>query len=236
MFKLNADFNDKSTLFLSGGGPGDVTEEIDTFFINNVLPLDEHVRILYIPVAKSGDMNAYKKSLNWVKTKFLPLDKSNRIEFILCTKLEKIISLSEYNAIYIGGGNTYRLLHLIYKSNFDKLLMEYIKSGGIVYGASAGTVLFGQDISTYIEDKYLPENIKHKYLEEKGIPMLGNYSLLTHFEEGDEDKVAKYFKSHNDSVISIPPGVALVVTKDKSYKIGSKDVLIYRPEGEVEKM
>jgi dipeptidase E len=236
MFKLNEDFNKKSTLFLSGGGPGEVTEEIDSYFINKVLPQSEHVKILYIPVAKSGDMNAYKKSLNWVKTKFSPLDKNDRIEFILCTKLEKFISLSEYDAVYIGGGNTYRLLHLIYKSHFDKLLIEYIKSGGIVYGASAGTVLFGQDISTYIEDKYLPENIKHKYIEEKGIPMLGNYSLLTHFEDGDEDKVVKYFNSHQDSVISIPPGVALVVKKDNSYKVGGKDILIYRPNGEVEKM
>ena len=116
------------------------------------------------------------------------------------------------------------------------MLIDYIKSGGIVYGASAGTVLFGQDISTYIEDKYLPENIKHKYVTEKALPLLGNYSILTHYEDGDEDKVIKYFKNHNDSVISIPPGVALVVKKEGCIVIGSKPVLIYKPNGEMDSL
>jgi dipeptidase E len=232
---LNKDYSDKSMLFLSGGGSENITEEVDRFFLENILPNKDKIKILYIPVAKSGDMNVYKKSLKWLKDKFYKINKNNKLDFTLCTKLENIESLSDYDALYLGGGNTYRLLHLIYKSGFDKLLIEYIKSGGVVYGASAGAVLFGQDISTYIEDKYLPENIKHRYIKEKGLSVFDNYSFLTHFEDGDEVKVLEFFRKNKDgNVICIPPGVVVIINNNSFKVVGSKSVRLYTTKGFVD--
>lgn len=233
---LKSNFSKDSLLFLSGGGSEGVTEFIDKFFLENILPKKEKVKILYIPIAKSGDMNVYKKSLKWLKNKFLKINPQNNLEFILCTKLENIVSLSDYDAVYIGGGNTYRLLHLFNKTNFNEKLIQYIKLGGIVYGASAGAVLLGSKISTFIEDKYLLENIKHKYTEERGLSVLNKFSFLTHFEEGDEVKVFDFFnKGNKDDVLCIPPGTVLVIQKNSSYIIGLKSIFLYKSNGYINK-
>jgi dipeptidase E len=236
LYCLGSEYNNKSTLFLSGGGSENITEVVDRFFLENILPKKEKIKILYIPIAKSGDMNVYKKSLKWLKNKFLKINPQNNLEFILCTKLENVIYLSDYDAVYIGGGNTYRLLYLFNKTNFKERLIQYIRLGGIVYGASAGVVLLGSKISTFIEDKYLPENIKHKYTAEQGLSIFNNFSFLTHFEDGDEIKVSDFFKKgYKDDVLCIPPGTAFVLNKNSSYVVGLKSVYLYKSNGVISK-
>jgi dipeptidase E len=55
--------------------------------------------------------------------------------------------LSKVDVIYVGGGNTYYLLDLIRKSNFDTMLPELLDIGKIYVGASAGSIVVGPDIS-----------------------------------------------------------------------------------------
>jgi len=55
----------KRTIYLSGGGDENKTINIDSLFIKN-LPSKN---ILFIPIAKSGDMNGYKKSRIWLRDK-----------------------------------------------------------------------------------------------------------------------------------------------------------------------
>lgn len=231
---LGSGYSEKSTLFLSGGGSEDITHHIDEYFLKNILPPKDKIKVLFIPLAKSGDMNVYKKSLKWLQDKFLKIDKESRLDFVLCTKLANIKNLNEYDALYIGGGNTYRLVDLFNKNNFNKKLVQYLKLGGIVYGASAGAVIFGKKISTFIEDKYLSENIKHGYTEELGLSVLGNYSFLTHFDNGDEDKLSKFFSKNKSDVICIPPGTAMILGKSSFNAIGPKSVVLYRSNGSVE--
>lgn len=231
MLKLKSQIFNKGTLFLSGGGSEGVTKIIDTYFLNTILKSRKNKKILYIPIAKTSESNQGKKSLAWVQNKFNAISSENAIEFTLCLNLFNIKDLQNYGAVFIGGGNTYKLLDLTYKSEFDKSLLNYIHSGGIVFGVSAGAVFFGQDISTYIEDKYLEKNIKNNYLTENGLSVLENHSILTHFENGDEIKVEGYFKNHTDNVIAIPTGVALVISKNKYYSVGEKPVLIFNHNG-----
>ncbi|MEX2460688.1 MAG: Type 1 glutamine amidotransferase-like domain-containing protein [Paenibacillaceae bacterium] len=56
--------------------------------------------------------------------------------------------LKEYSSIFIGGGNTYKLLHEIRKARFDEVLNSFIDEGGIVYGGSAGAIILGKNIQT----------------------------------------------------------------------------------------
>jgi len=170
-------------IYLSGGGDETKTTVIDSAFLQS-LPSSN---ILYIPIAKSADMNGYKKSLAWITSKLSKLSK-NPLNITMLLDLKRSINPSEFSAVYIGGGNTYKLLHLMRASNFERMLKDYIGKDGIIYGASAGAVLLGQDISTYIEDKYLDENVKSGYIDERGLGLVGNYSVLTHFHENHEYK------------------------------------------------
>ncbi len=51
------------------------------------------------------------------------------------------------DAIHLSGGNTFRFLFWIVKRGLDKQLFEYINSGGVLIGVSAGSILMTPDIS-----------------------------------------------------------------------------------------
>ena len=51
------------------------------------------------------------------------------------------------DAIHLSGGNTFRFLFWIVKRGLDKQLFEYINSGGVLIGVSAGCIVMTPDIS-----------------------------------------------------------------------------------------
>ncbi len=212
----------KGVIYLSGGGDEQKTEKIDSFFLDH-LPKKS---ILFIPIGKTGDRNGYRKSSVWLANKLNNLHKG-LVEISLVTDLKNCPDLERFSAIYIGGGNTYKLLHLMKRDGFLPLLRNYITSGGVVYGASAGAVLMGVDISTYIEEKYLPDNEKRGYRSTEGMALVGGYSILTHFEEGDRQKVEKYFRRKTDPVIAIPSGTAVMVMGKTAKVTGTGCVYIF---------
>lgn len=208
-------------MYLSGGGNWDVTKAIDLHFLKN----NSLRRILFIPIAKTTNLAGYRESYCWLANKIKNLT-DNPIDIVMMLDLNTCKDIDSYSAIYIGGGNTYKLLDTMNKSGFSYLLKKYVNSGGIVYGASAGAVLMGKDISTYIEGKYLKENKVNNYTFSRGLSLIGDYSVLTHYEEGDEAKVKKYFRKHSNPIIAIPAGVALVV-RDNIIVVGNKPIKIF---------
>ncbi len=58
--------------------------------------------------------------------------------------LEKLLS---YDAIYVCGGNTKYLLDRVLENNFDIVLKEYIRNGGVYVGVSAGSLITTQSIN-----------------------------------------------------------------------------------------
>lgn len=218
--------NNRGIIYLSGGGDADKTTIIDSLFLKN-LPKKE---ILFIPIAKTADMNGYKKSRIWLTNKLNKLSK-DFVNVSMVLDFNKCKNIGNVSAVYIGGGNTYKLLKLMSESGFLPILEKYIKDGGIVYGASAGAVLMGKNISTYIEDKYILENKKHKYTLTKGMALIGNYSIITHFHESGYEKVKEYFKKNNNPVIAIPEGIGLMVKDNCMTVMGDKAVTIFGKSG-----
>ncbi|WP_236809547.1 Type 1 glutamine amidotransferase-like domain-containing protein [Bacillus glycinifermentans] len=56
--------------------------------------------------------------------------------------------MDRFSAVYIGGGNTFRLLKHVTDTRFNDILQSYAKRGGIVYGGSAGAIILGKHIMT----------------------------------------------------------------------------------------
>ena len=56
-------------------------------------------------------------------------------------------NLQHYAALFIGGGNTYKLLLGLKQSGSFNKIRDYINNNGIVIGRSAGAVIFGYDIN-----------------------------------------------------------------------------------------
>ena len=56
--------------------------------------------------------------------------------------------LSEYHAIFIGSGCTYRLMGNLNEDGFYHRHVDYIRQGCTVYGGSAGAIISGVSIET----------------------------------------------------------------------------------------
>jgi dipeptidase E len=85
--------------------------------------------------------------MQWITSIFAPFA-IHRISMWIDMAGHHASELEEFDAVYIGGGNTYALLGELIASGFDRHLHMYANRGGIVYGGSAGAVVLGKDIRT----------------------------------------------------------------------------------------
>ena len=162
-------------LLLSGGGEPDQVKPLDKYFANYV----KDGKILYIPVAM--DKIPYDDCEKWFRETYAKYNLNN-IE--MCTNLKEINDLNNYKAIFIGGGNTFKLLKEIKESNFDIKLKDYLNNNGFIYGGSAGAIIFGKTIESAIHADKNTVNLK----DLNGLNILDDYDVWCHYKETDNLK------------------------------------------------
>ncbi len=131
----------KKIIAIGGGEIGD----LDTLLIDKEivrLAGKRKPRVLFIPTA-SNDAEAYCDTFQKIYGKKLRC----QVDFLLLIKekekLNKKIILNKIlsaDIIYVGGGNTLKMLNLWKKIGVDKILKKAYKSGIILAGLSAGAI------------------------------------------------------------------------------------------------
>lgn len=175
-------------VFLNGGGSGEKT--ISTYKeINKII--NHKKPVLYIPLAMDENEHPYDECYEWIKEEISVID-SPGIDMIRSFNELYNTDFNNYSMIFIGGGNTYKLLKGIKDSNcFDKF-KDYINSDGIIFGGSAGAVIFGKDINSI---KVMDENTV--FLEDtKGFDLLNSISIFPHYT----NYKSKYTKEENEKL------------------------------------
>lgn len=104
----------------------------------------ESLKVLYITTASDGE---YDDDKSWMDIEFktildLGILKENIIEY----KIGAPIDINDFDVIYMMGGNTFYLLDIIRKTNFERVIKEFIDSGKIYIGSSAGSEILGNSI------------------------------------------------------------------------------------------
>lgn len=197
-------------LFLNGGGCGKQT--LLTYAeINKII--DHNKSVLYIPLAMDEEDHPYASCYEWIKEEISSIDIPN-IEMVRSFEELEKKDLDNYSLIYIGGGNTYKLLKGIKTTKIYDKLKKYILNDGIVYGSSAGSVIFGKSINVI---EVMDKN-EINLSDTKGFNCLSNISIFVHYtnyrsklsEEENKMLTEKYtnfitkYTSNNEKVIAIP--------------------------------
>lgn len=201
-------------LILAGGGDAKQSEFVDRLFVSFV---PKGKKVIYIPIAlqsKSSD-ECYK----WFHSVFYPLGLTNIDMWDDVRNRNR--DLKKAGAIYIGGGNTYYLLHKFREAGFDQLLKRFILDGGIVYGGSAGAIILGKDI-TVSQDKN-----KVNLRDTKGLALINGFSVWPHYKEEDDEKIWTYISQHKDFVIAIPEDAGVLLEDSKIMAIGDRRVFTF---------
>ncbi len=212
----------KGKLFLSGGGDEKQTYELDEVFLKDVK------KILYIPLAWKGE--DFDACLKWFEKS---MEQHKKVEVELLIDLSKDVNFNDFDAVYIGGGNTFKLLKKIRESRFDKKLLDYLNTGGIIYGGSAGAIIFGNDINIALicED---PDKNEVKLEDTCGLNLFDDFDIQCHFKEDQVEEHKKYIKEFGRDVICIPEESALFLQNGRSEVIGIKPITVIT-KGDVKK-
>ena len=201
-------------VMLGGGGNKEQEKETLAAF-RDAMKKRKHV--LYIPIAWQRDF-----TITWGAKTLCALGCT--FETWISVKYKTYKDLDAFDAIFIGGGNTFSLLQDLRDAKFIPLLKRFIKSGRPVYGGSAGAIIFGEDIGTASfggdADPNLP---KMKNLA--GIDLTPTYSLGCHYSSRDDVHYRKYSKTH--SVIALSEWTGLHVEKNRITIVGSKSAYLF---------
>jgi len=210
-----------SKIALAGGGGAEDSRLLDEVFASWLGPRG---RLLYWPIALRR-LRPFQACFDWITALFLPL---NITDITMWTDLaeHRAGDLDAFDAVYIGGGNTYSLLAQLVESGFDRSLKAYLAEGRAVYGGSAGAAVLGRDIQTvgHLDSNEIGLKKTH------GLNLADGHDIWVHYQAKDDTLIEAYVKEHQRPVLAISERTGIVIESAKIRTAGFEAA--YRFDGQ----
>lgn len=221
-------------LILCGGGSGE-----QNYFANKKLNeiIDHSKPLLYIPLAMDESDHSYDSCYEWICGE---LDQVQLVGIDMVRSFEELAQkdYDNYCALFIGGGNTYKLLKGIKDSGAFEKIKEFINNGGIVIGGSAGAVIFGYDIDIIST----MDSNDVALVDTKGFNVMNGVSIFPHYTNkksklSEEENFArlnnftnaiKSFSTINGDVIAIPEEDAIYINDSNIEVLGNRTFYYFK--------
>lgn len=183
------------TIVAIGGGE---LKELETLPIDQKivsLTRKKHPRALFIPTA-SGDAQGYWETFQEVygenlgcQTDVLFLVREKPSADVIFKKIDSA------DLIYVGGGNTFKMMRAWRKAGVDKLLRTAYESGTIMSGLSAGAICwFNYGCSD--SPRFFKNSPSKSYMRVRGLGLVHGlfcpHYVFEHREEDFNQMVMKY--------------------------------------------
>lgn len=191
----------------TGGGSREAEQPLHEIYAGW---LGSSAKVLYWPIAMDGSGPTYPEALAWVSDSLRPLGVEN---ITMWTELEshRPAELCAFDGIWIGGGNTFRLLRQIRKQGFFDTLRKFIGEGHPAYGGSAGALIMGHNMLTTHDTDDLPSET----FDRQGLNFLSGFSMWCHYQEFEDTAIHAYVKRNNVPVIAYSEKSGVVVEKGR---------------------
>lgn len=221
-------------LILCGGGSGE-----QNYYANKKLNeiIDHNKPLLYIPLAMDESEHPYDSCYEWINMELSKIELSG-IDMVRSFEELAHKDYSNYCALFIGGGNTYKLLKGIKESGAFYKIKEFIDNDGVVIGGSAGAVIFGYDIDIIsIMD---PNDVGMK--DTKGFNVMNGLSIFPHYtnkksklsEEENLERLSNFTNAINNfslikgDVVAIPEEDAIFVNDSGLEVLGNRPFYYFK--------
>lgn len=210
-------------LILCGGGSGGQVKESYELFAKQV----NGGKVVYIPLAwNNGNMDS---CIDWFKNEMLPFGVTD-IEDVLDAKDITREKLAKCSGIFIGGGNTFKLLKMLKYTEAFSSINEFLDNGGVVMGGSAGALIFGKSIDTCLKTELNLSSTDENLVglkDTSGFDKISGYSLFVHYQRKPEqiEKTAiniQRLLEQGHKVICLPEETSLYINDSEFTIIGQK--------------
>lgn len=221
-------------LILCGGGSGE-----QNYYANKKLNeiIDHNKPLLYVPLAMDESDHPYDSCYEWINEELAQVQLSG-IDMVRSFEELAQKDYDNYCALFIGGGNTYKLLKGIKDSGAFEKIKEFVNNGGIVIGGSAGAVIFGYDID--IISTMDPNDVL--LTDTKGFNVMNGISIFPHYTNkksklSEEENLArlnnftnaiKSFSMIKGDVIAIPEEDAIFVNDGELEILGNRPFYYFK--------
>ncbi|MFN8576640.1 MAG: dipeptidase PepE [Candidatus Sericytochromatia bacterium] len=185
--------------------------------------------VLFIPYA-SGDLDNYSIK---VRHKFTEL--GYRLDSIHDFE-NKIEAIKNTDAIFTGGGNTFRLLKKLYEFKLIEHIVEKIRSGTPYIGTSAGSNIACPTIKTtndmpityppsFDSLNLVPFNINPHYID---------IHPEQHMGETRQQRIKEFHELNDQIVVGLREGTMLRIENNTVILKGINNVTILRKDGSID--
>jgi dipeptidase E len=184
-------------------------------------------KVLFVPFARPSGISheQYTKRFSDALTS-LPFNVIGAHEFSDATE-----AISQVDAIFIGGGNTFLLLKALYEGGWVEVIKNAVESGMPYAGSSAGSNVAGKTISTTNDMPIvyppsfnalglIPFNLNPHYLDPD--------KNSTHMGETRETRIAEFHTQNIQPVLGLREGNWLAVNGDKATVEGIHTTRLFR--------
>jgi dipeptidase E len=140
-------------------------------------------------------------------------------------------AIEEAEAVFVGGGNTFRLLKALYDGNLLAVIRQTIRKGKPYLGSSAGSIVAGPTIKT-TKDMPIVQPPSFDALGLIDFQISPHYldpdPSSTHMGETQEERIFQFLEENETPVVGLREGAMLRVEKDCIRLKGSGGARIFR--------
>lgn len=200
------------TLYLAGGGSPEDERQLWREMLEN------RRRVLYWPFALSGDI--LDSASEWLRTHLTAVRADVDVTTWVSLTDHKPSELAEFELLFVGGGNTFNLLHHVRTHGFIEPSRDFVQSGGAYYGGSAGAVLACDTIA--IADGHDPN--EPQLTDYSALGLIRNVSILPHYDPTQLESAQAWAARNSAQVLGVPSESGLVIDAGPARVVGASSV------------
>ena len=136
-------------------------------------------------------------------------------------------TLLRYGGVYIGGGNTFRMMAKLRTKAMEPALHEIIAAGRPTFGGSAGAIMLGRDICSCAQMD--PNDVE--LADTRGLGVVGDFTIWCHYEPSNDPMIAQFVVDHRHSVLALSERSAVAVVGSEIIAVGYDGVVRFSANG-----